>query len=374
MKQFLSRIKNWSTRDRLSKDLEKVKELSEKELAKEELKKQLFSPSSSRKKKQSYRHVRTEKLLRKAGFTPDVSVYRKNLFFLSVLLTLAASVAVIIVAAFSGQTLANVSVFLAGLWSVGFVAVWLLVQLIASFFLDMRIDKRRKEVEEVLPDFLQLVSANIGAGMPIDKALWFAVRPRFGILAAEIERVAKHVLTGEDLEVALSNFTKQYDSPLLTRSINLLLEGVAAGGHIADLLHKISVDIQEQRIIQKELSANVMTYVIFISFAAILAAPILFGLATQLLLVIQSIAGNLGGAGSSGMISVTPDVIAIGDFRLFAVVLLSGTALISSLIIGVITKGDAKEGVKNVPGFIIVSLTLYVLASTFFSGIFGGLI
>ena len=42
----------------------------------------------------------------------------------------------------------------------------------------------------VLADFLGLTSSNISAGMPIDRALWFAVRPKFGILAREIEEVA----------------------------------------------------------------------------------------------------------------------------------------------------------------------------------------
>jgi pilus assembly protein TadC len=63
--------------------------------------------------------------------------------------------------------------------------------LVVFFYFDYKIYQRTKEIEEVLPEFLQLTSANISAGMTIDRALWFAVRPKFGVLAKEIEEVAK---------------------------------------------------------------------------------------------------------------------------------------------------------------------------------------
>lgn len=370
---FSQRLKAFFSRDKLSKNLKKVKELSEKEMQKEDLKKRLFA-TSHKKKKASYQHIRTEKLLAKAGLQMSVSSYKKLLFYSSLILTALLFVFLMVFAVLNEFSLTYVMVSSALLWSIGLLAIWLVVQMVASLVLDIKIDTRRKEVEEVLPDFLQLTAANIGAGMPIDRALWYAVRPRFGVLANEIETVAKHVLTGEELDEALVNFTKQYDSVLLTRSINLLLEGIAAGSQIADLLHKISVDIQDQRILQEEMAANVMTYVIFIGFAAVLAAPILFGLATQLLVVISSIVGNLGDGGSVAMFTISTNAISLTDFRIFSFVVLAGSSTISALIIGVIKSGDSKQGVRLIPVFIGVSLTLYVLSASLFAGLFGGLV
>ena len=68
--------------------------------------------------------------------------------------------------------------------------------------------------------------------MTIDKALWYAVRPKFGVLANEIETVAKETMKGEDLKIALQKFADKYDSILLKRSISLLSEGIDAGGEI----------------------------------------------------------------------------------------------------------------------------------------------
>lgn len=376
-KSWLKRLFPAWHSDRLSRDLKKVKELSEKELSKQSLREKLFTKhqsSSSKKKKESYTHVRDQELLRKAGLDLDASVFRRYVFYVALAITGVLAVAAIVVAAVYNAGWQGLLVFLGGLLTVGFLGVLFLVGGVAAAYLDIRITQRRKQVEEVLPDFLQLTAANIGAGMPIDRALWYAVRPRFGVLASEIETVAKRVITGEELDEALRAFTKQYDSPVLERSVNLLLEGIAAGGHIADLLHKISVDIQEQRILRQEMAANVMTYVIFISFASVLAAPVLFGLSTELLIVIKSIASGIGEEASSGAFSITPDVVSLADFKLFSLVVLVGSATFSSLIVGVIQKGSAKEGLRLMPGFAIVSVVVYLLSASFFHGLFGGLV
>ena len=78
--------------------------------------------------------------------------------------------------------------------------------------------KKRLELEFVLADYLQLVAANLNAGMPIDQALWYAVRERFGVLAEEVEIVARKVMGGVDLEDALIGFAKSYDSDILKKS------------------------------------------------------------------------------------------------------------------------------------------------------------
>lgn len=374
-RSFLQRFFPAWKADRLSKDLKKVKELSERELSKQAIHKKLFTDKpASTKKKQSYTHVRTRDLLSKAGLDMEVSELWKKIFYIALSIHFVITAIVFYLAFSSASSWESVAWFMLAWWTVGFVGVILLCGLGGFVYLDILISRRRAEVELVLPDFLQLTAANIGAGMPIDRALWFAVRPRFGVLASEIETVAKRVLTGEDLDGALRQFSSQYDSPVLTRSVNLLLEGVAAGGKIADLLHKISVDIQEQRILQKEMAASVMTYVIFISFAAILAAPILFGLSTQLLVVIQSIVSDMGAQSSDSLFSISGDVIALSDFRWFSISVLVGSAFMSALIVGVIRSGSPKDGLRFIVPFTLTCLLLYFLAVSFFGGLFGGII
>ncbi|NQU79176.1 type II secretion system F family protein [Candidatus Woesearchaeota archaeon] len=260
-------------------------------------------------------------------------------------------------------------------WIFIFAIVIFTMWLLFYLSLDIAIFHRRQKLEAVLPDFLQLVSSNIRAGMTLDQALWFAVRPRFGVLAKEIEEVAKRTFAGEGLENALLRFVGKYDSKTLERSINLLVEGVRAGGELGDLLNKISTNIQETELIRKEMSANVTSYVIFITFATVVAAPFLFGMAYQLILVIQDVFSKVDfspGASSGVSIMITPGVISIDDFRTFAIASLIITSVFSSIIISVIKKGHAKASLKYIPMFAISSIVLFLLVIRLFTAVTGG--
>ena len=264
-------------------------------------------------------------------------------------------------------------------WFVVFGIVLFLLWLILYLTLDLRIFKRRLDIEQVLPDFLQLTSANIRAGMPIDRALWYAVRPRFGVLAKEIESVAKETMSGTDLSQALTDFTNKYDSKLLKRSINLLVEGIEAGGEVGELLDKIASNVLENQTLRREMAANVMTYVIFITAATLLAAPFLFALSGQLLKVIISITASIAPVETTATplasfgLSFREIGIKPSDFMIFSVISLLTTSFFSSLIIATIRKGEVRSGIRNIPVFIIITLSLYFIGSLLFDKLLTGL-
>ncbi len=247
--------------------------------------------------------------------------------------------------------------------------MYLLVLFAFHEYLDLRMYKRKKEVENVLADFLFLTAANIRSGMTIDNALWHAVRPRFGVLAREVEDVAKRVLSGEDLDTALRDFAEKYDSMLLKRSISLLIEGVNAGGEMASLLTNIALDIQETQLMRKEMAANVSTYAIFINFAALGAAPFLFALAGEILKTIKRLGEHIQidptvMRQSTFNFSFNPsNGIAYHDFFIFALIMLSITTIMSQVIVTTIRKGSARDALLTIPLYVTLVITLFLLAS-----------
>ena len=241
------------------------------------------------------------------------------------------------------------------------------------FWLDLRIYKRTKEIEEILPEFLQFVAGNLKGGMSFDRALWNAIRPRFGVLAIEVEIAAKKVMTGEDVDEALREFTKKYDSPILKRSFDLIIEGMKSGGRIVYLIDKVIEDINEAKTLKKEMSASVTSYVIFITFIVLVIAPGLFALSYQLLTIVSSFAGKLGG--STGAVSSMPikfSAVSIdpSDFVAFARMCVGIIAVFSSMIISLISRGDIKSGIKYIPIFLIVSLVNFSIFMFFLKGMF----
>jgi Flp pilus assembly protein TadB len=376
---------------KLKKKLEEEKKEQQKDTSKgQELKQRFMKLKSTRrkeiiKKKSTFslrrfaRNISLQDYLEKAGLEEvDAKKTTRKIFKINVVLCAIISIIIILFGITMQAGLLRLLLILLILWGAIFFLLIGIIWAAYLFYLDMKIFNRTKAVEEVFPDFLQLTSANISAGMPVDKALWYAVRPGFGVLAKEIEMVAKNTMAGEDLSVALTTFARKYDSKVIRSSISLLLEGMAAGGEMADLLNKISLNIEENKILRKEMAANVTTYVIFITFATIVAAPVLFALANQLLLIIKEITTKLGSSMTSSSsffsFSFSGDSIKALDFKIFAYLMLTISAISSACIVSVIKKGRVKEGLSKIPLYAIISIVLYTLASLIISSLFKGFI
>ena len=71
---------------------------------------------------------------------------------------------------------------------------------------------------------------------------------------------------------------------------------------------------------QKEMGANVTTYVMFITFASLIAAPFMYGLSHQLVSITQGLMGGLGVGASSQTsgLSIGGGGIKESDFVIFA--------------------------------------------------------
>jgi archaellum biogenesis protein FlaJ (TadC family) len=150
-----------------------------------------------------------------------------------------------------------------------------------------------------------------------------------------------------------------------------------AGGEVGDLLNKISSNIAEARLMRKEMSANVTTYVIFITFATVIAAPVLFALSSQLLAIISNLSATMSRpTGGVGGMATAFSTLAIqpGDFTIFAISMLTITSFFSASIIAIIRRGSVKAGVKYIPTFIIISITLFYIADFILSRALGGML
>lgn len=248
-----------------------------------------------------------------------------------------------------------------------------LVTIMGSYvFLMLRIDSRRKAVEAVLPDFLLLASANVRGGMNIDQALWYAAKPEFGLLSAEIEMVARRTFGGEPFEKALDRLKNRFASRSLNRAVSLIKQGLVSGGEIANILERTGEEARQTQLIKKEISTSLLMYVIFIAFAAALATPFLFAVAHQLLARLEIVFAQVpdlstaqysefASAGTFGMVKFSKVPVSSDDFLLFSVVTLILTIAFSSLIIGVIQHGEKKEGLKFFPLLLMIAIAVYLI-------------
>lgn len=261
------------------------------------------------------------------------------------------------------------------------LVLWFLLQmflafffiLIVYFYLDVNIYKRTRKMEDLLPDFLQVVASNLKGGLSFENALWAAIKPRFSVLSNEMSEVSKKVMTGHDVSQALTELGQKYDSPMLRRSMDLMISEIESGGNIADLIDRIVDDFKETKSLKEDISASVVSYTIFIGAIVIFIAPLLFSLSFHLLIVILGFVSKLSVATSrAGSLPFTLSNVAVDPetFKNFSIAALLIISFFSSLIVSIVEKGNIKSGLKYIPLFMISSALMYFVFMKILSLVF----
>ncbi|MFH1306802.1 MAG: type II secretion system F family protein [Candidatus Micrarchaeota archaeon] len=265
---------------------------------------------------------------------------------------------------------------------ISFIFAFGFIALLGYMFVILAADKRRNDVEENLPDFLILAAANARAGMTIDQALWHAAKPEFGILSDEVQVVAKRAFGGVPFGEAIGHLNKSFDSKIVRRTVALIKQGLASGSRVAVILERTAEDARDMQIIKQDISASLLMYVIFIVFAATIGTPFLFAVSAKLVMLMEEvlgeipIAGDLPATGSMTLIKPQPPIVSSEQFFIFVLLSLLITSVTASLLIGVIRKGNKREGIKYIPFILITGVALFFLVveliGNFVRGLGGG--
>src|SRR3989338_8223462 len=141
--------------------------------------KKKFKEQQQKRVNAQERRQRLKTYLTKAGIEVSYKKLSKIFFNATILINLIISAYLIYYFSSTyGITWGAIATSMIVLWIFVFVLLVFALWIIFYLAVDLRIYKRKLDVEEVLPDFLQLTASNINAGMTIDRALWYAVRPR----------------------------------------------------------------------------------------------------------------------------------------------------------------------------------------------------
>jgi hypothetical protein len=246
--------------------------------------------------------------------------------------------------------------------------------------LEFRIDARKTKLEEMLPDYLQITSANLRSGIALDRAMMLAARPEFTFLSDDVKIMNRRIFGGENFDTALRAFTERYRSYQLSHAVRMILESLRYGGAMADLIEQISKDMRNQQMTQKEVAGQMLMYSIFIAFAGLIAAPVLYGLTSQMIVVTDTVwkgilTQNPGGLPTTGVSFLKPSPPKITadtyrDFSLASIVVICGFA---SLIMAAISTGSAIKGLKYLPVFIICGIAIFFIVQYVISLMFAGI-
>lgn len=262
----------------------------------------------------------------------------------------------------------------------GGIGCSVIYEVVLYALLEFRIDERREFVETVLPDYLQLVAANMRSGVSLSKAITMAVRPDFKYFGADVNILGGQLYSGETMQNVLTQLASKYRSLTLKRTVRVVVEAQQYGGGMADLLNQIAKDLRNQQIVQKEVAGQLFMYTIFIAFAALVGAPALYGLTNEMIGVTSTVwsrisitaVSNLPTTGVS-FIKLSKPQITPEAYYYFSIVAIIIITAFGSFIIAAIATGIPFRGLKYMPVFIVVGLVIFLLVSLGIGGLFSSL-
>ncbi len=256
-----------------------------------------------------------------------------------------------------------------------------MIHAIAYTYLLLGANSRAKQVEEVLPDFLSLVSSNIRSGLTPDKALIVSARDEFGPLTDAIVKAGKKSITGMPLDEVMLGMTEHIKSSVFKKTIVMVVEGLHSGGDMAELLEKTALDVRKFRSVRKEVNSIILNYVLFIIAAITFGAPLLYGVSTflvEIMVLIKSKIGTGTEAASAlagqvgvfkGQLMLTPEAV-----TMFAALAIGITVLFGCMAVGIMSSGKRVDGLKYFPGLLLISLGILFGVKAGLGAVLGGLI
>jgi Flp pilus assembly protein TadB len=235
-----------------------------------------------------------------------------------------------------------------------------------------------KKMELVFPDFLQLVAGNLRAGITVDKAILISARKEFDPLDKEIMRVGKDITTGRATEAALSDMAKRIGSEKIKKTIMLINSGLRSGGNLAILLERTASNMRERGFVEKRAASNVLMYEIFIFVAVAIGAPALFALST---ILVEAMGGMMSSspelettiANLNVPVSFSKISVSLNFIVYYSLAFIVAIGFLSSLIIGLVSKGNEKYGLKYLIPILLIGISIFLLIRFLLSGFVSGL-
>ena len=204
---------------------------------------------------------------------------------------------------------------------------------------------REKEKEEMFLEFSRNLVETVKAGTPISKAIINLRNKDYGSLTPHIMKLVNQVALGIPVKQAFDVFASDINNRVVTRSVVLISEAEQSGGSMDTILESVAKSVSEIEDIKKEQKAGVYNlviqgYIIFFIFIIIMLVtefkivPMTTGLGTN-----QNI--DLFGTGKLNPV-LSPEQIST-PFLILLIV----QGLFAGLVIGKLSEGNIKSGIKH---------------------------
>lgn len=190
------------------------------------------------------------------------------------------------------------------------------------------------------------------AGIDPIKSVIELSRTDLGSLNKHISLAASAMVIGNSFEEGMRRVSKSLESTLIAKYIDLIVQASNTGGAVHNLILKASEDMRSMIMIEREMQGNLQQYVLIFYFAQVILIVMVYILSTQMFPFLSG-PGMQQLFGSAGVGDINYQQ---GFFHMLII-----NAMIGGVIIGKITEGSAKDGLKHSVILTIVSYLACVL-------------
>jgi flagellar protein FlaJ len=216
---------------------------------------------------------------------------------------------------------------------------------------------KQKEVDEKFLEFIRDLVENVKSGTPISKGIQNLKSREYGHFSPHVQKLANQIALGIPLTNAMTNMANDTKSKTISRAVNLISRAERAGGEIDTILESVANSVNQTENLKNERKTAIYNlivqgYIIFLVFIVIMLV---------LQYKILPLAEELTEVGLETKKAPT------GSMYTPMLVLLLVQSFFTGLVIGKISEGSFKEGIKH--SFILVALALIITgaARVFFS-------
>jgi flagellar protein FlaJ len=223
--------------------------------------------------------------------------------------------------------------------------------------------RRLRAVESEMPDFLDRMASMNEAGVTVVESLERLADTDLGALGTELERTWRDVQWGADAQTALRRLERRTATPMVSRTVTLVTNAMAASGDVAPVLRIAADEAQATRRLRTERRQEMLTYlvVIYISFFVFLG--IVAALTIAFIPAVEA-ASSSGVSGdsvrgvSTGVFSGLTDVdTAAYELLFFHVAAIQGVC--SGVVAGQLGEGSVYDGLKHAAALLGVAYLLF---------------
>ncbi len=220
--------------------------------------------------------------------------------------------------------------------------------------------KKKREIENQLPDFLREISGSTASGMTVFDAIKSSAKGDHGKLTLELQRMSSQLSWGISVNDVFDNFGKRMKSDLVKRMVITIKKALEIGGNTSSVFNAAAVEIDQAKRVeeQRKIEMSLYSIVIFISFFVFLAVILIID--KTIFAAIFDLQAQMAGQtiGNMMIASIDHDLL---KYMFFSFVLVQSMG--GGLLGGFMMDGKLSSGIRF--GFVLILISFFVFKFLF---------